>query len=265
MLSELRVDILIGGIYTFMKRNIEIDEYLEHMWYMEEEGKNSLASLKDEIGEKFSMEILDMMIADDLVKLEDMETAISLTDKGEQLGSRIIRAHRLAERLLYNVMGMSKNIEEGACEFEHMVTPELIDSICIMLGHPKECPHGLPIPPGECCTSSATTIESAVVHLTDMKIGESARIAYVNCRHDQQLHRLNGLQIRPGVTVKLHQRYPSYVVECEGSNIALDEEIANNICVWWERKPPDVKQETVEVKKRGIFGTGIFKRCKKDS
>jgi DtxR family Mn-dependent transcriptional regulator len=35
----------------------------------------------------------------------------------------------------------------------------------------------------------------------------------------------------------LHQRYPSYVVECESSNIAMDEQIASNICVWREPNP----------------------------
>ena len=46
------------------------------------------------------------------------------------------------------------------------------------------------------------------------------------------MHRLFGLQIRPGNMIKLHQRYPCCVVECEGASIALDEEIAASICVW---------------------------------
>ena len=69
-------------------------------------------------------------------------------------------------------------------------------------------------------------------------MGQSARVAYVNCKSDQQLHKIDSLHIRPGVVVTLHQRYPSYVVECEGSNIAMDEEIVSNICVWREPHHP---------------------------
>jgi DtxR family Mn-dependent transcriptional regulator len=72
--------------------------------------------------------------------------------------------------------------------------------------------------------------------LSELKIGQSARIAYVNCKSDQQLHKINGLHLRPGKTATLHQKYPTFVVECEGSNIAMDEQIASSICVWKEHK-----------------------------
>ena len=68
--------------------------------------------------------------------------------------------------------------------------------------------------------------------MVELEVGQSARVAYINCENDQQLHKMDGLRIRPGVTVTLHQRYPAHVVECEGGNIAMDEEIASNICVW---------------------------------
>jgi DtxR family Mn-dependent transcriptional regulator len=77
------------------------------------------------------------------------------------------------------------------------------------------------------------------VPLTELEVGESARIAYVNCRNDQQLHRIEGLQIRPGVKIKLHQKYPSFVIECEGASIALDREVADNICLWMTPEDPE--------------------------
>ncbi|MEO5360752.1 MAG: FeoA domain-containing protein [Nitrospirota bacterium] len=245
-----------------MKNSVEIDEYLEALWHMKEDAKTSITELKAEIGDNFSKEIFYECLNDNLAAVSDDDKTVTLTTKGEERARRIIRAHRLAERLLFDVMGMSKNIEEGACEFEHMVTPALVDSICTMLGHPKESPQGLPIPPGECCENAATTIESSVIHLTELEIGQTARVAYVNCRKDHELHRLNGLQIRPGVYIKLHQTYPSFVIECEGSNIALDDEIANNICVWREKKYMSKTKDAV--KKRSIFGRGIgiFKKCR---
>ena len=147
---------------------------------------------------------------------------------------RLIRAHRLAECLLQHVF--ARNSESGACEFEHIVSPEIVDSICTLLGHPKECPHGMPIPEGECCRCFARTAQSVIVPLTGLAVGQSARIAYINCREDQRLHKLDGLCIRPGVMVKVHQTYPAYVIECEGVSVALDKEIISNICVWQENK-----------------------------
>ncbi len=80
--------------------------------------------------------------------------------------------------------------------------------------------------------SSAKATRNLIVPITELEIGQSARVAYVNCRNDGQMHKLNGLQIRPGSTIKLHQRSPCSVVECEGAHIAMDDEIVENICVW---------------------------------
>lgn len=237
-----------------MKSTFEKDEYLEALWRMKENGRSSLEELKSEVEGDLSTEIMDILIAEDMASISDDKTVITLTENGETHARRIIRAHRLAERLMFDAMGMSMDFEKGACEFEHIITDVLVNSICIMLGHPTECPHGLPIPPGDCCRNSVKTIESAVVPLADMMIGQSARIAYINCGEDQELHRLSGLQIRPGSTIKLHQTYPAFVVECEGSNIAIDAEIAQNICVWQTgtKKPLSGKDTAGSPKKRTL-------------
>jgi DtxR family Mn-dependent transcriptional regulator len=244
-----------------MKNMLELDEYLEALWCMQEEGNKSLAEMKNEVGGVLNMDVVNMLVAEDLADVSGDKTTITLTEKGGARARRIIRAHRLAERLLYDAMGMNKDFEKGACEFEHIITDELINSICIMLGHPAECPHGLPIPPGDCCINSVKTIESSVIHLTDMMIGQSARIAYINCGEDQELHRLTGLQIRPGITVTLHQTYPSFIVECEGANIAIDDEIAKNICVWQigTKKSPSLTVEVEAPEKRSLWSRAFGK------
>ena len=60
------------------------------------------------------------------------------------------RRHRLAERLFTDSLAMDSEseIEEQACKFEHILSPEATDKICAFLGHPRTCPHGAPIPPG---------------------------------------------------------------------------------------------------------------------
>lgn len=208
----------------------EKEEYLERLWYMRTEERDSIDILKNAMDEKYNPKMVDELLYEDLVNLLEGDTKIMLTPKGIEYARRIIRAHRIAERLIYDVLG--SEFESGACEFEHIVTPELVDSICILLGHPRECPHGMPIPEGECCKRSTKTIRNSVIPLTKLDVGQSARIAYVYCENEQQLHKLDCLQIRSKALVKLSQVYPSYVIACEGANIALDKEIVASIFVW---------------------------------
>lgn len=215
-----------------MNQKKEKEEYLERLWHMKEQNKNNLNDLRSLLGDEFDPNIIEQLAFEDLLEFNSTNDTIRLTENGEKQASRIIRAHRLAERLFYDVLGCER--EAGACEFEHTVTPELVDAICILLGHPKKCPHGLHIPQGDCCRNSVKTTESSVVPITEIKVAQSARIAYINSPDDQQLHKMDGLQIRPGATVKLHQRYPAYVIECEGISVAMDEKIVSNIFVWKE-------------------------------
>jgi DtxR family Mn-dependent transcriptional regulator len=213
-----------------MSRKREKDEHIERLYYMKEEGTDSMDTLKSAMNENFDAAVIDELSSDDMVELTEQENKITLTKKGADYAQQLIRAHRLAERLLYDILG--GDFESGACEFEHTVTHELVDSICILLGHPRVCPHGMPIPQGQCCRRSSRTARSSVIRLVELEVGQSARVAYINCKSDQQLHKMDSLRIRPGAVVTLHQKYPTYVVECEGSNIAMDEQIVSNICVW---------------------------------
>jgi putative ABC transport system ATP-binding protein len=89
------------------------------------------------------------------VSIGDGSMIVDLTAKGRQRAADIIRRHRLAERLFTDSLAMDSEteIEQQACKFEHILSPEATDKICTFLGHPKTCPHGAPIPPGRCCDS----------------------------------------------------------------------------------------------------------------
>ncbi|MBF0521940.1 MAG: metal-dependent transcriptional regulator [Candidatus Omnitrophica bacterium] len=218
-----------------MTQEHDLDEYLEQLWYMKEDEQTSVTALKRVLADKFDGVLLERLSVEGLAKISPDARNISLTSSGEAQARQLIRAHRLAERLLHDVLG--SDVEKGACEFEHIVSLELVNSICTLLGHPKECPHGLPIPEGECCKRSEKTALSCVLPLNQLKLGASARIAYVKCQNDQQIHIMEGLCVRPGVVIKLHQNYPTYVIECEGAHIALDDAVAANISVWKDQQP----------------------------
>ena len=78
---------------------------------------------------------------------------VALTPRGRERAGSIIRRHRLAERLFTDSLAMDSEseIEQQACKFEHILSPEATDKICTFLGHPRTCPHGAPIPSGPCC------------------------------------------------------------------------------------------------------------------
>jgi putative ABC transport system ATP-binding protein len=78
---------------------------------------------------------------------------VELTPRGRERAGSVIRRHRLAERLFTDSLAMDSEseIEQQACKFEHILSPEATDKICTFLGHPRTCPHGAPIPPGPCC------------------------------------------------------------------------------------------------------------------
>jgi len=87
------------------------------------------------------------------VSIGDGQSIVELTPRGYQRAADIIRRHRLAERLFTDSLAMDSEteIEQQACKFEHILSPEATDKICTFLNHPLTCPHGAAIPPGTCC------------------------------------------------------------------------------------------------------------------
>ena len=159
-------------------------------------------------------------------------TELVLTDPGFRKAKEIIRSHRLAERLLHDVLNLhSEEMEHSACRYEHMMGSEAADSICILLGHPRTCPHGKPIPPGDCCEAGETTLRPLVVPLTELEPGETAAVAYIGTRDNARLAYLTSLGVMTGRPVELVQRKPSYIVKIDESTVAFDEAIAREIFV----------------------------------
>ena len=87
------------------------------------------------------------------VSTGDGSLIVELTSRGRKRAADIIRRHRLAERLFTDSLALDSEteIEQQACKFEHILSPEATDKICTFLGHPRTCPHGALIPRGACC------------------------------------------------------------------------------------------------------------------
>jgi putative ABC transport system ATP-binding protein len=96
------------------------------------------------------------------VSVGDGSQVVALTARGRRRAADIIRRHRLAERLFTDSLALDSEseIEQQACKFEHILSPEATDKICSFLGHPKTCPHGAPIPPGQCCGRTDALVDA---------------------------------------------------------------------------------------------------------
>ena len=144
----------------------------------------------------------------------------------------MVRRHRLAERLLKDLLDLAEGaMESQACEFEHILSPEVTDSVCTLLGHPPTCPHGEPIPPGPCCGTTQRTLRPLVTGLPHLELGATGRIVFIAPKFHDRMDRLAALGVIPGSAVRLHKRSPSYVIELGETTIALDPEIAGEIFV----------------------------------
>jgi DtxR family Mn-dependent transcriptional regulator len=215
-----------------------IEEILEFIVADEPRDKCLITELIDFYGEKIKY-LLDKMVSQKIITIDDKY--IYLTDIGKEKATEVIRRHRLAECLLKDVFEVKDFVmESSACEFEHILMPELTESICTFLGHPTKCPHGKYIPPGNCCKQFKIVIPPLVKPLKDLDTGSNAIIVFITSQAKHSIGKLGSLGITPGQTIRLIQKSPSFIIKLDNTMLALDDTIASQIYV----KPiphPDTK------------------------
>ncbi len=159
---------------------------------------------------------------------------LTLSNAGEDHARSLIRRNRLAERLFAVVFNLSEEaVRAQACRMEHekVLTPEAVEGICSFLGHPPTCPHGRPIPPGDCCRRFVHEVRPLVTSLALEEVGEDYRIIFIAPKYHALLERLSGLGVLPGASLHLLQKRPSVVLRVGETEVALDQEIAEGIYV----------------------------------
>lgn len=209
----------------------KIEEVLESIWTIEEESRKiDVDTINERFGAEFSNKLIQKMVSDGFIKLDNK--TVTLTNAGKNQAKLVIRRHRLAERLLHDVLDISsEKYESSACQFEHYVGDDVIASICTLLGHPNSCPHGKLIPKGDCCSKPQKGIKSLIVPLCNMKSGDTGKVVYITTRFHHRLDRISGIGILPGTKIKVHQNLPTFVIQVGESQIALDNAIASDIFV----------------------------------
>ncbi len=211
----------------------KIDEILEHIWTHEEEFQDRVD--RNMVVRWLDPEPVETALADmerrGLVRIQN--SFIVLSASGKKAAEGIIRRHRLAERLLKDVLEVGhEEMDSAACEFEHFLSEEVTTSICTLLGHPVRCPHGKVIPPGECCRQkSRRALRPLVQPLSELSPGEEGKVAYITTKSHPRLDRLSSLGLLPGTSVRVHQKQPTLVVFMGETQLALDSETARDIYI----------------------------------
>jgi DtxR family Mn-dependent transcriptional regulator len=183
-----------------------VEEYLETIFALEEEGipviQARLAERLDKAAPSVS-EMLDRLESDELITRSSRQ--ISMTSKGTALAEGVVRKHRLAERLLVDVIGLDwdkAHIEAG--RWEHVISDDVEERLVELLGNPATCPHGNPIPGADARRPEQKSLGDAVP-------GERIRLERIteSVEHEPaSLSYLGDHGLTPGTTAVIQSKAP---------------------------------------------------------
>jgi DtxR family Mn-dependent transcriptional regulator len=183
-----------------------VEEYLETIFALEEEGIPVIqARLAERLGKAAPSvsEMLDRLEADDLIVRSSRQ--IAMTAKGAELAQGVVRKHRLAERLLVDIIGLDwdkAHLEAG--RWEHVISDDVEDRLVVLFGNPTTCPHGNPIPGVE-------PVGPEQRRLAEAQPGDRIRLERITESVEHEAASLSYLGehgLTPGTTALIQERAP---------------------------------------------------------
>jgi DtxR family Mn-dependent transcriptional regulator len=129
---------------------------------------------------------------------------VKLTEEGRSLALSVYRRHRLAERLLTDVLHYDwTDSHEEACKLEHTISDRLAASIEEVLGNPRTCPHGNPIP-----DEKGFFPPSKSEALSNLENGQHGVVSEIPDENTELLRYLAKLGMFPGVKIVVEEKTP---------------------------------------------------------
>ena len=208
-----------------------LEEYLEVIHSLAEEGTTVIqARIAERLGYSAPSvsEMLDRLVSDGYVSRSGRR--LDLTEKGAALAQSVVRKHRLAERLLVDVIGLEwHKVHNEAGRWEHVISDEVEERLVLLLGNPSTCPHGNPIPGGP-------PVVEVQYCLADAKPGDSVRLARITEEVELDMKSLVYLDEHgfvPGASGAIRAKAPdgTLTIEINGSTIALGPAICRQLFV----------------------------------
>ncbi|HEV8114907.1 MAG TPA: metal-dependent transcriptional regulator [Acidimicrobiales bacterium] len=210
-----------------------LEEYLEAIHELEEEGTVVIqARLAERVGHSAPSvsEMVRRLKSEGYIEVAGRQ--LELTGKGRHLAESVVRKHRLAERLLTDVIGLAwDKAHVEACRWEHVISDEVEARLVEVLGHPTTCPHGNPIP-----GTVAGPDELGVVPLAGVVAGGRVVLRRVieQVEIDQEsLSYLAAAHFMPGVGATVTARAPdgTLTLDIDGQLLALGPALAGSLFV----------------------------------
>lgn len=206
------------------------EEYCECIFELEED---DVAVIQARMAERLQVSrpaVSEMIKRLEIEGLITTDGAIRLTAAGQGLAQRVVRRHRLAERFLTDLLGLSwAEAHHEAGRWEHVISDSVEAALDRVLGNPTTCPHGNPIPGSD--YSAPTTVP-----LADVAVGKKFTIT----RIPEELEFTPGLldfleasSILPGHAGVLSSTSPdgTITIEIEGRYVGVGPFASNRILV----------------------------------
>ncbi|MGB9960116.1 MAG: metal-dependent transcriptional regulator [Candidatus Bathyarchaeales archaeon] len=153
---------------------------------------------------------------------------VKLTPEGEKIALSVIRRHRLAERLLTDLLEAEwSEVHESACKLEHALTENVLLLLEKRLGYPKFCPHGNPIP-----TTEGEISDVECYPLTEAALNQTCTVVKIVDEKRDTLIALASKGIKPNASVHIVKKEEKTIVLCSaGKEHTLSREEVANIWV----------------------------------
>ncbi|WP_410869656.1 metal-dependent transcriptional regulator [Nocardia sp. A7] len=225
-----------------MKDLVDTTEmYLRTIYDLEEEGvvplRARIAERLEQSGPTVSQTVARM--ERDGLLLVAGDRHLELTDKGRSMAVSVMRKHRLAERLLVDIIGLDwENVHAEACRWEHVMSEEVERRLIEVLNHPTTSPYGNPIPGlDELGLADASAAEEKLIRLSDLPNGALhavvvRRLAEHIQTDPEVIGRLREAGVVPDARVTVETKPGAVLITVPGhSGFELSEEMAHAVQV----------------------------------
>ena len=223
----------------------ELEEYMESLYVLTD--GNKVPAKTTDMAKRLGVappsvtEMLQKLDRRELVKYGKYE-GTSLTEKGLEVGARMVRRHRLLERFLHDVLKIGKErVHDQACQLEHDISTEAEEALCRMMKAPEECPDdNHVIPPcnkdiGSCvdCQDKGAGGQrlKPVTPLTNIKENSRGRVTFIR-GGSGAVQRLFEMGLTPGTEVTVLKYAPlngPVEVKVRGTKLVIGRGLANKI------------------------------------
>ncbi len=183
-----------------------VEEYLKVAYELDEAGGPVIrARLAERLGHSAPTvtEMVRRLVAEGFLEVEGR--ALRLTGRGRDRAEAVVRRHRLAERLLADVIGLEwPKVHQEAGRWEHVISDEVEQRLVVVLGNPTTCPHGNPIP-------GAASPRRQLRPLATAEPGQDVLLERITETVELDVEVLSYLDahgFRPGVTATVVERAP---------------------------------------------------------